>query len=63
MLSSVGFDFYNSHILPRECVTTQRATPKGEVLITMKTISSEMNIAPDINNHLRTIDLFRSVII
>ena len=27
------------------------------------TRSSEMNIAPDINNHLRSIDLFRSMII
>ena len=29
----------------------------------LKTRSSEMNIAPDINNHLRSIDLFRSMII
>ena len=31
--------------------------------IPMKTRSSEMNIAPDINNHLSSIDLFRSMVI
>ena len=30
---------------------------------TQETRSSEMNIAPDIKNHLRSIDLFRSMII
>ena len=27
------------------------------------TRSSEMNVAPDINNHLRSIDIFRSMVI
>ena len=33
------------------------------IMTILTTRSSEMNKAPDINNHLRSIDLFRSIII
>ena len=36
------------------------ATSEQKVFSYTKTRSSEMNVAPDINNHLRSIDLFRS---
>ena len=41
----------------------RRRTEQEEIFGKGKTRSSEMNIAEDINNHLRSLDLFRTKII
>ena len=41
----------------------RRRTEQEEIFGKGKTRSSEMNIALDINNHLRSLDLFRTKII